>query len=348
MSDKIYTNCLKVSTVVLLLLLFQFVNAQNFSELNDLADQKQKAAKTDVVLVVANKDTIIYQKDSKVFSALRGQAAIGATSQWLTTALVLQLVDDGKISLDDKISRYLPEYARYGKNYITIRHCLSNYTGIQGEGGKIKKLFEKKKFESLEQEANSYAAREIKRNPGEEFSYTNMGFTIAGRILEIVSKKRFDMLAQQRLFRPLGMRQSSFSTLDGSIVDPAEGARSSANDMIRFMTMLLNNGVYKGQRVLSEKSVHEMRQIQYDGMLKNVPEDVTTFQYALGVWSPEQKGKEATVLTMPSYGGTTATIDFCRGYAFVYFLKDLSEDQKAAAYTDIKAVLDDKFRNRCQ
>jgi CubicO group peptidase (beta-lactamase class C family) len=348
MSYKFEVSRLKVSAAMLLLLVFQLGFAQDFQELNDLVEQKQKLLKTDIVLTVANKDTIVYNKDSKLFSSVRGQAPIGASSEWLTAALVMLLADEGKISLDDKISRYLPEFGRYGKGYITIRQCLSHFTGIQAEGGKLKKMFEKKKFASLEEEINSFAAREIQRNPGEEFRYNHMGISIAGRVLEVVSKKRFDMLAQQRLFRPLGMRQSSFTSLDGSAVDPATGARSSASDLIRFMTMLLNNGVYKGQRILSEEAIKELRKIHADASLNNAPAEVSGFQYALGAWSPEQKGKEAAVLTAPSLGGTIAVIDFCRGYAYVYLLKTLSDDQKANAYSNIKAALDEKFSGSCE
>jgi CubicO group peptidase (beta-lactamase class C family) len=344
MSYKFTSTCLKVSSVAFLMLFLQSVYAQNLNELDDIVAQKSKLLKTEVVIAVANKDTTIYQKDTKQFSALRGQAPIGVSSEWLTTALVLMLADDGKISLDDKISSYLPEFERYGKNYITIRHCLTHNTGIQAD----KKMFQKKNFESLEKEVNSYAAREIYRNPGQEFRYNNMGINIAGRILEVVSKKKFDMLAQQRLFRPLGMRQTSFSSVDGGVIDPSNGARSTAGDLIRFMTMLLNNGLYKGQRILSEASVNELRKIQTTTALNNAPAEVNGYQYALGVWSPEQKGNTGSVLTVPSLGGTIPVIDFCRGYAFVYFLKDLKEDQKAGAYSEIKAVLDEKFKTKCE
>ncbi|HVG14042.1 MAG TPA: serine hydrolase domain-containing protein, partial [Chitinophagaceae bacterium] len=125
MSYKMVFTCLKVIAIAVLMLLFQDVTAQNLADLDAVALAKQKQLKTDVVIMVANKDTVVYQKDSKMFSAARGQAPIGSSSQWLTAALVLMLVDEGKISLDDKISSYLPEFEKYGKNYITVRHCLS-------------------------------------------------------------------------------------------------------------------------------------------------------------------------------------------------------------------------------
>ena len=48
----------------------------------------------------------------------------------------------------------------------------------------------------------------------------------------------------------------------------------------------------------------------------------------------------------PSLGGTLPVIDFCRGYAFIYFLKELNDDQKVNTYNDIMAVLDEKFACR--
>lgn len=344
MSYKFVISCLKCSAVVAFMLLFQPIYSQNLGELDEVVAQKQKITKTDVVLMVANKDTIIYTKDSKLFSSLRGQAPIAASSEWLTAALVMSLVDEGKISLDDKVSHYLPIFGLYAKNYITLRHCLSHFTGIQSEEPKLKKMFEKKKFSSLEEMVNEFAKKEIKTNPGEAFRYSNIGLSIAGRVLEIAAKKRFDMLAQQKLFRPLGMRQTTFTSVDGGLVDPDAGARSTANDMIRFMTMLLNNGMYKGQRILSEKSVQELRQLQTTSQLiKFAPVEANSFQYALGAWVPEDNGKQATVLAVPSLGGTLPVIDFCRGYAFIILYKEQTDDQKANAYNDIKGILDEKF-----
>jgi CubicO group peptidase (beta-lactamase class C family) len=342
-------NCLIYSFVLVGLLFFQKTSAQLAStQLDNIVNVWSKTLKTDVVLVVANKDTTVYQKDNKLFSATRGQAPIGSSSQWLTTAVILQLADEGKLSLDDKIADYLPEFGKYGKNYITIRHCLSHFTGIQTDS-KMKWL-EKKKFASLEAEVASFASKEIQANPGTEFRYTEMGFIIAARIAEVVSKKKFDMLAQQKLFRPLGMRQTTFSTLDGSIVNPSTGARSTAADYIRFLRMLLNNGTLNGQKVLSPESVAELKKIYSPSpALKGVPKGVEGMSYALGVWAPEQRSEsEAAVLVAPSFGGTAPVVDFCRGYAFMLLVKDLEEDANGNAYKNVKEELDSTFKNTCK
>lgn len=344
-------NCLKFSSITFFLLIFQASFAQsNLSELEDIISQKQKILGEEVVTMVANKDTIIYQKSPKLFTA-KTQVEIGAASQWLTAALIMVLVEEGKLSLDTKVSQYLPEFAKYGKNYITLKHCLSHFTGIQAEGGsKALKIFDKKKFASLDELANSFAAKEIQTNPGTEFNYSIIGPVIAGRVAEIVTKKRFDLLIQQKLLRPLAMRQTTFSTLDASAVNPTTGARSTANDYIHFLTMLLNKGNYKGVKVLSEASVKELCTVQTaGGLLKGAPAQVKSFDYAMGAWTSEGNNKkEATLLVGPSFGGTLPMVDLCRGYAFLLLLKEETDNAKADVYAEVKEVLDNRFKTKCQ
>ncbi|MEI6946531.1 serine hydrolase [Paraflavisolibacter sp. H34] len=347
MSRNFRPACRNFSFLLLFLLFFQVSRAQEgFTPLDEIVAARQQAVKSDVVLVVASKDTVVYQKDSKQFSALRGQAAIGASSQWLTAALVLLAVDEGKLSLDDKVGQYIPIFDSYMKSYITLRHCLSHFTGIQSEAPKALRVFEKKKFASLEEEVLGYAKKPIQNNAGEAFRYNQMGPGIAARVLEIVYKKKFEMLAQQKLFRPLGMRMTTFATMDASAPDPAEGARSTAADMTRFLTLLLNKGQYKDKRILSEEAVLELRRIQTrPDLIKYKPEGTNGYAYALGAWtSGEGAGKEASVLLAPSFGGTVPVIDFCRGYAFIILQKDLKED-KTEVSGKIREVLDSRFEN---
>jgi CubicO group peptidase (beta-lactamase class C family) len=347
MSAPIHFNCLKVSLVAAFLLFYQVSDAQlNVSDLDAIVAEKTRILKSEAILLVATKDTVVYQKDTRAFSAVRGKAPIGTASQLLTTALILQLADEGKLSLDDKIAQYLPAFARYGKNYITIRHCLTHQTGIQADTKG--KAFESM-GSSLEAAVDKIAAREIQSNPGTEFRYNDRGYLVAARIAEVVTKKKFETLIQQKLTRPLGMRQTSFLTLDGSAPNPSNGASSSAADMIIFMRMLLNGGAYKGAPVLSEGAIAEFRKIYVDPSgLKGAPKALLSYDHALGAWATDVSAGKAGALAGFSQGGTVATVDFCRGYAFVYFLKELNEDKKADAFADIKSSLDSGLPASCK
>ena len=271
------------------------------------------------------------------------QQPIGAASQWLTAALVMTFVQDGKISLDDKVSDYLPVFALHGKSYITIRQCLTHNTGIQSEEG-VGKFFQRNKFKTLEDAVNDFAAkREIQTNPGTEFRYSNIGFNIAGRVLEVVTKRTFDHLMQERILRPLGMRNTTFSNEDyNDALNPNTGARSTASDYINFLAMLLNKGNFNGKTILSESSVALILTQQATGsQVKNAPVSVEGLSYGLGDWILETNTRgSALALTSPSLKGTWPFIDLCRGYACILFTKELSGEQKKDLFLNIKATVD--------
>jgi CubicO group peptidase (beta-lactamase class C family) len=336
MSRKTRSICIKVISLSLFLLFLQPAHSQDWDELNEEVEGRQKQMGKDLVMMLW-KDTLVYKKELGGFNS-KTQAPLGNSSAWLTAALVMTLVDEGKISLDDKVGRYLPEFERYGKSYITLRLCLSHMTGIED---KNKGVFQKKKFGSLEDQVNSFAAREIRANAGEDFWFGNIGINIAGRVLEIVSKKRFDVLAKQKLFNPLAMRRTSFTTLDASAVDPSDGAVSTPDDYLQFLIMMVSKGKYKGKQVISEESMEELIRIQpKEGQIKFAPEPANGFSYALGSWVVETKDGKASVLACPNFSGIWPMVDFCRGYAYLFFPKNQVDDQKAKAHMDLKAAVD--------
>ena len=158
MACRVSWVCIKVTTALAFLLILQPatgqqkkgpIGQQKFSDLEDMLQQQQKALGKDFVVMIWKKDdTLVYKKEVGEFDS-RTQAPIASCSKWLTAALVMTFVDEGKLSLDDKISKWLPEFEKYGKNYITIRDCLSHITGIRSEPITILKLLERKKFSSL-------------------------------------------------------------------------------------------------------------------------------------------------------------------------------------------------------
>jgi CubicO group peptidase (beta-lactamase class C family) len=349
MSCKINFNCLNFSFLVFSLLFLQPAFAQNnFSGFETAVEGKRKFLGNDLMVFVASPDTVVYQK---AFGDINNktQVSIGASSNLLTTALVLQLVDEGKISLDDKISRYLPIFESYGKGYITVRHCLSHMTGIQAEAFKVAGFLGKKKYSSLEEEVTDFARKEIQANTGEEFRYNTMGLNIAARIAEIVTKKKFEQLMRQKIFTPLGMRNTTFTTDDGAAPNPSIGARSTAADYTRFLQMLLNKGRFNGKQILSENAIADMRKVQVPReRMKVVPKGTEGFQYALGTWAvegPEGMGTTATTLATPGFSGTWAAIDFSRGYSYLIIPKNFEGEQKPATYLELKTILDQNFRH---
>jgi CubicO group peptidase (beta-lactamase class C family) len=226
-------------------------------------------------------------------------------------------------------------------------------TGIKDDRA-IKSVIERRRFSSLEEEVNSFAAREIRANPSQDFWYGSIGPNLAGRVIEVISKKRFDVVIKQKLFNPLEMRRTTFTSMDGSATNPAGGAQSTAEDYMKFLMMLLNKGKYKNKQILSEESVNTLMQIQTKPeIMKFVPEAAKGYNYTLGSWAVEGPdsnspgGGKATVLASPGLFGTWPMVDFCRGYAYLFFVKTLLSDEKAEEHKKLKAIIDEQMPSTC-
>ena len=155
MSLKIRFYCLKFSLFIVSLLIFHTTNAQkkekplltkyNFSDLDKILEEKQGLIGKDYVVLIWKKDdTLQYKKEVGEYKS-KTIAPIASCSKWLTAALVMQFVDEGKISLDDPVVKYLPVFEKYMKKFITIRNCLSHMTGIEDDEKFLKKILQRKK-----------------------------------------------------------------------------------------------------------------------------------------------------------------------------------------------------------
>lgn len=368
MSYKVNLICMKVISVAVFMLLLQPVHAQyNWTALNSELEAKQKLLGENLVTMIWTKDSLLYKKEMGGFNSMT-QVKIASCSKWLTAALVMQFVDEGKLSLDDKVVKYIPEFDKYFKGYITIRQCLSHMTGIADEEGMLKKLFKRRKLASLEEEVNGFASQSIRANAGTDFWYGNIGLNIAGRILEVISRRKFDILIRTKLFYPLGMRKTTFAELGGGLVNPSGGAKSTAEDYMKFLVMLLNKGKHNGVQILSENAVNEMMNIQNTvEQIKYAPKSAEGYRYALGSWVIESKNipfaenktnsqvpaqgnpsiEIASALASPGLFGTWPMVDFCRGYAYLVLVKNYLGEERADTHIALKKIVDEQMKNDC-
>jgi CubicO group peptidase (beta-lactamase class C family) len=348
MTVKTRLNCLKFSPILFFLLFLQATPAAaqaqaDFTGVETLIKQNQKNWGKDVAVMVNRDGKNLYKYETAEFK-IKTAAPIGNASLWLTAAVVMVYVDEGKISLDDPVSKYLPIFEKYLKGYITIRQCLSHTTGIQAEADNPLKYVQKNRFPSLEEEVNAFATkREIKDNAGQAFSYSHIGPHTAARVIEVVSRKSFDRAAAEKLFRPLNMRATTFYEEKGS-VNPSSGAVSTANDYMNFLTMLLNKGMFNGKKVLSEESVAEMMKSHYATSLpvRFMPKSGEGCRWAPGAWiSGTDASGKTTAMNSDGLSGTYAWIDFSRNYAALVFPKTQKDDQKKDAYLLLKDEVED-------
>lgn len=230
---------------------------------------------------------------------------IASETKPVTAAAVMMLVDEGRVSLDDPVAKYLPEFNEQmvvvektadritlerPRRGFTLRDALSHMTGLP-----FKSSVESPTLDALPlaTAVRSYAALPLQWQPGTRYQYSNAGINTAARVLEVVSGMPYETFLEERIFKPLGMQDTTFwpsaeqlqrlatsykpdetktklvETTVGQLTYPlddrtrrfpmpAGGLFSTAGDMARFGQMLLRGGELNGRRVLSEASVAEM------------------------------------------------------------------------------------------
>ena len=353
LSFKHRPACFYCRLVLIFLLFFQTGFAQDpFAGIDAVLSQKKAALGNQAVVLVFKDGKTVCQKS--VGDGFKPESAepIGSASKWLTAALVMTFVDKKELSLDDPVAKYIPVFTSYSKGYITLRQCLSETTGIESDDRKLNKMVKKNKFENLEEEVNYFAAhKDIVANAGKEFFYGETGYTILGRVLEIVAKKKtFSKLMQERITRPLGMRRTNFANETGEGAEnPASGAVSSAADYIKFLTMLLNGGEYMGKQILSKAAIAEMEKISAPSVpVKGTPKLTQGFHYGFGVWIDDNSPSKAPVICCPGTNGTWPLIDRCHGYAAIIFTPQQPAEPRQDAFLAIKQEIDNNMKGGCQ
>jgi len=194
-----------------------------------------------------------------------------------TTTAVMQLVERGKVRLNDPVAKYLPEFAKNGKEDITVRQLLTHYSGLEPD------LDLKTPWEGKETAYRMAFAETPQDPPGSGFSYSDINFIVLGALVERVSGETLDVYAARQIFTPLKMTHTRFlppvawrakiaptqydeneHMLRGVVHDPTArrmggvaghaGLFSTADDLSKFAQALLNGG----GGILSAMSVEKM------------------------------------------------------------------------------------------
>jgi CubicO group peptidase (beta-lactamase class C family) len=238
-------------------------------------------------LLLIKDDEVVYRKSFSRFGADK-VVPIASASKWLSGALIMSLVDEGKLSLDDTVSKHIPDFGG-DKSTITVRHLFSHTSGLTPEA-----RCRNDKRTTLEACASEIARLRLNAAPGEEFFYGGVSMHVGGRIAEIVSGKSWNELFAEKIARPLGMPQTDFLAYGPtSNPRPAGDARSSADDYGRFLQMILQRGSFNGKQVLSATSVVDMHKDQTGGARiaytiyeKHGARDPSLLlaRYGVGVW----------------------------------------------------------------
>lgn len=332
----------KYSLALIFMLNLQLATSQDFSNLQNILKTNGKNLGKEYTIVIQKEGKNIFLAETEELK-LKTPSPIGHASAWFTAALVMIFVDQNKLNLDDPISKYIPELTKHMKGYITVRHCLNQTTGLDVDASGIMRISQKNKFKTLDDEVNFFATKKlIIDNPGGSFSYSSVGMNMLGKVLEIISKKTFDRIAIEKLFRPASMKTATFVNDDGYAPNPTSGAACSALDYINFMQMLANKGIFNGKRVLSENAVNTLLNVPLsDFKVRYKPDNTENFQYAMGCWVERTDSNDrGTVFSSFGPSGSVAWFDLRKNYFGTIIIGDAQNPQKTAFITQIRKIID--------
>jgi CubicO group peptidase (beta-lactamase class C family) len=231
------------------------IGSYDMTEVNQFVSSAAPAARGMALVVV---------KDGKVIeSSGYGKFGpgtvvdVGSASRWLATAAMMTLVDQGTLALDDPVSKYLPEFTGE-KAGITIRQLWSYDSGLPATDPSITD-----RTLTLEECVKRIAAGPMITLPGTTVSDGSVSIQVGARVCEVISGMTWQEFFRVRIAEPLGMDSTSFNLMGfNRNPDVAGGARSTAEDYARFLTMLLQGGVWSGKHILSEQAVAQIEQDQ--------------------------------------------------------------------------------------
>jgi CubicO group peptidase (beta-lactamase class C family) len=301
----------------------------DFTEVDNLLSQNLQNIYKGGVYVNVNKDgKSVYTKGLGGFSE--------NTSKWVASCtktfagvVILSLVDDGLLSLDDSIGRYLPIFTKYKKGNCTIRQCFSHTGGWDDTGDTYIGV----RTFTLAQSVDAIATNTpLAHKPGTMFDYAGVSMQIVGRVAEVVSKKSWNQLFKEKIVDKMGLTDSEFTFATADNPRIAGGMSSSPADIIKLSEMILNKGLYKSTRVISEKTWAELWKDQTNGAkifytpytpIPNInnPYNVTETRYSIGAWLDIQNPTTKYVEQISGDGafGTSFWIDRCRNITGVIF-----------------------------
>jgi CubicO group peptidase (beta-lactamase class C family) len=262
---------------------------------------------------------------------------IASMTKPVTTVAILMLSEEGRLRLTDPVSRFIPSFTNFkvksasglqpfaaATHDITVRDLLTHTSGIVSEA-----RIPQDRTETLAHYIPTFATAVLEFQPGARWMYSNtVGFDTLARIVEVVSGESFDRFLQERIFTPLGMKdtahkidearngrvatiyQVSAAGLRRRQYDDALayygggwGLKTTAEDYLRFAQMLLNGGELDGKRLLGRRTVQLMSSVQ-------VPDTLPGRQpgegWGLGVRVITDLGARGTWLSNGSFGWSGA------------------------------------------
>jgi len=323
---------IRIKTILLILLLYFGVGCrpeqkekpqQYFTEIDQVVEEEMaKGNFPGAVVLVGQQDDIVYWKafGNKIVDPSEEPTdkntifdLASMTKPIATATSIMILRDRKKISLEDNVGKYLPEFARNGKEDVRIKHLLTHTSGLPAytNAAELSEQFGSPCPDKVIEKICSFKAL---NKPGEKFRYSCLGYITLAKIVEKISGQNIGDFSKENIFAPLDMKHTSFNPPDswkqniaatevidgiplrGIVHDPLARLRaglsgnaglfSNTHDLSIYCRMLFNGGKLNGKRILSPESVKLLTTAQAHGRAYGF--DVSSaYSWVKGSYAPQ-------------------------------------------------------------
>jgi CubicO group peptidase (beta-lactamase class C family) len=217
------------------------------SEFDRLLSEQFKPGETGCAAVVAQKGQIVYKKafgmanlELNVPMQPDMVFLIGSITKQFTAVAILQLMEQGKLSLQDEITRFIPDYPTNGYK-ITIEHLLTHTSGIKSYTNLPEYMGFSRNDLTPEDVIKIFKNQPMEFAPGTKWSYCNSGYFLLGYIIEKASGKTYKEYIEENFFKPLNMTGSCYGNDSKVIKNRASGYQTNGDEVInaRYVSMLV-------------------------------------------------------------------------------------------------------------
>jgi len=305
-------------------------NAQSLeSKIDEILHAQFKSNGTGVSALVSKKGKVIYRKafgkanlELGVDMTSDNVFEVGSITKQFTAVSILMLLEEGKLSLEDEITKFIPDYPVNGK-VITVHHLLTHTSGIKSYTSMQRFGNVMTKDESPLKFIDFFKNEPLDFEPGEKYKYNNSGFFLLGYIIEKVSGMSYPKFIDEKIFKKIQMNSSYYGSHTKLIKNRASGYQkrdeysnaqyisltlpfaagsimSSVDDMLKWQNAITNNTFIKKETIdkaYTNYTLKNGKKINYGyGWSLNEINDVPTIEHggaipgylSMGVYVPSK------------------------------------------------------------
>ena len=221
-------------------------------------------------VLVSREGNILYSKgfgaanlEHDVSVTTKTKFRIGSVSKQFTAAAILKLCEEGKLSVDDPLSKHMPDYPRGDE--VTIHHLLTHTSGIQSYTSQPDFLETVASPTTVEKRIESFRDKPFDFSPGEKWQYNNSGYFLLGHLVEKLSGMSFGDYLEKTFFEPLGMHDTGVHETSAILKHEATGYSYSGGAVSKALNWDMSHAGGAGNLYSTAEDLHRWNEAIFNG-----------------------------------------------------------------------------------